>query len=307
MQAVLFALVPVFGMVAAGAIIRKTRWLPDTFWPAAEKLTYYALFPALLVNAIATADLAALDMGMAPVALYLAFTFAAFLALPLKALTRISGPAASTLIQGNCRFNTYVILAVAAALYGTDGLTGTAVLVTGAIPLVNLFSVGGLVWYGRPESNSNPGLGAFVGQLLRNPLILSCVAGFVLNVTGIGIPQPLDSFIAIGARAALPLGLLAVGAGLALDAVRTGGPALLAMTAVKLVIAPLVAWGLCLAFGAGELATQLTVLLAGAPTASSAYILARRMGGDAPLMAAGITVTTLGSAVSLPLWLLLLT
>ena len=143
--------------------------------------------------------------------------------------------------------------------------------------------------------------------LASNPLILAILAGLALNLTGIGRPPVLGPLLEILGQAALPLGLLAVGAGINLSAVHGSARLLATATLLKLAVMPLLAWSLCQAVGLQGLGAFATILLNAMPTASAAYILARQLGGNAPLMAAIITVETGVALVSLPLVLGLLT
>nr|CAA6800090.1 MAG: Unknown protein [uncultured Thiotrichaceae bacterium] len=104
---------------------------------------------------------------------------------------------------------------------------------------------------------------------------------------------------------ALPIGLLAVGAGLQLQALRDAGATFAWSSAVKLVILPLLSWFLAGALGLDHSAQQMLTLFAALPTAASAYILARQLGGNAELMAGIITGQTLLAMLSLPLVIVL--
>ena len=55
MLTILEAVFPVFSLIIIGSIFRRINFPGHTFWPHAEKFTYYTLFPALLVTTLATA------------------------------------------------------------------------------------------------------------------------------------------------------------------------------------------------------------------------------------------------------------
>ncbi len=308
MLTIALALAPIFLLILLGHALKRTRFLPDAFWPPAEKLTYYVTFPALLLGNLAGADLHGLAWG--PVAAVAAgATLAAGL---LSVLTRPllgAGPAAFTsAFQGSVRPNTYVGLAGAAALFGEAGITVTAICVAAVVPLVNVLAVAVLtrVVPGR----DGPGLTAVLRGIATNPIIRACVLGILLNLLGWPLPPVLKPFLEILARAALPVGLLAVGAGLAMDALRGAVRPALAASLLKLVVLPVLA-AAALAWlgldGPGRTVVAGTVVLyAGLPCSASAYVLARQMGGDAPLMANIISVQTVAAVVTLPLVLRLL-
>jgi malonate transporter and related proteins len=139
-----------------------------------------------------------------------------------------------------------------------------------------------------------------------NPLILACALGIVLNLTGLGLPPVLDRLLAALGSASLPLGLMAVGAGLDLGALRTAGARVGIATAFKLLLLPGLTAAALFAFGVGGPAYGVALLYATLPCSASAYVLARQLGGDAALMASIITVQTLAAILTMPLVLTVL-
>jgi hypothetical protein len=138
-----------------------------------------------------------------------------------------------------------------------------------------------------------------------NPLILACLLGIFLNASGLGLPLGSGAVLEILSRAALPLGLLAVGAALRLHVALTRPRELISTALLKLLLQPLLTFSLCWTAGLSDLATAILVLFAALPGAPSAYILARQLGGDAELMAAIVTIETAISIMTLPAVLIL--
>jgi len=301
MTALAAALAPVFLLIGLGYGLRRCGFLEAPFWAAADRLTFFVLFPALLVRNLATADLTGLPVTAMAAALAGAVAAIAggLLALrrPLGARLGLSGPAFTSLFQGAIRPNTYVGLAAALALYGPPGMTAAAVAVAVLVPLVNLLSAAVLA---RHAGAGAPGVGRTAVMVARNPLILACLAGVALNWTGLGLPLGSGPVVAILGGAALPLGLLSVGAGLHVRAVRGARGVLLLASGCKLLVLPLIAVAVLTVLGIGGVAGAVTVLFAALPTSATSYVMARQMGGDHGLMAAIITVETVLAAVSLP-------
>ncbi|OAN48967.1 AEC family transporter [Magnetospirillum moscoviense] len=300
MSSILAALAPIFLLILLGHLIRRTGFVAESFWASAEKLTYFVLFPALLIANLAEARLDGLPVAMiagsqAAAILTMAGLITGAAALGWRA--GLDGPGFSSLFQSMIRPNTYVGFAAAAGLYGAHGVTLTAICVAMVVPLVNLLSVLALLhWTGNGRGSG----WRLVLPVIKNPLIAACLVGIALNMTGIGLPPIIGPFLKILGQAALAIGLLAVGAGLEPAAVRNGGMSMGWAVAGKLVgmpfLAGLIAWGLGLR--GTELAVS--VLYAGLPVAPNAYVLARQMGGDAKLVAAMITLTTLVAGLTLP-------
>ena len=105
--------------------------------------------------------------------------------------------------------------------------------------------------------------------------------------------------------ASIALGLIMVGAGLKLSALSQARGISTYFIAVKLLALPAIALSLGRWFELPPLQLQIAVMFCALPTASSAYVLAARMGGNAPLVAFLISAGTLLSIVTLPVWLML--
>ncbi|MBL8670685.1 MAG: AEC family transporter [Alphaproteobacteria bacterium] len=316
MLPILAALAPIASLILLGAVLKRSAFLPDSFWPSCERLVYFLLFPSLLVATLATAELRAAELGpllLVQAGSTLAVSAALLAARPLLArLGSVSGPSFTSVLQGAIRFNTYVALAACAALHGPAGVALCALALAIQVPIANVICVWALVRYGDAAGRAQgPGgersqLRATVAAVARNPMILSCLAGMALNLAG-GPPPVLGPVMDILGKASLPLGLIAVGAGLTFAGVRLAGVALHLSVAVKLLAVPAVVALLARATGVDGLAADILVLAAGLPTASVTYILARQLGGDAPLMAAIATLQTILAAATLPLVLMSLT
>lgn len=284
---------PDFALILLGAGIRRWMHLGDHFWSGVEKLVYFILFPALLINAIVKTRL---DLGAAlPL---LATALAAMvggmlLGLLAKPVARVPELTFASLFQCGYRFNSYIALAVAGMLFGAPGIATMGLIVGAAVPLANLVSVWMLARHG------DVGLWREVG---RNPLIWGTAAGFLLNLAGFAPPAPVQSFLGRLADASIALGLITVGAALRLEGMPGVRGISLWLLAVKLLALPLIAAGAGRLLGLDGLNYRVVVLFAALPTASSAYILATRMGGDGRSVAWLISATTLGSMLTLPLW-----
>jgi predicted permease len=291
------AILPVFLLIFLGTWLRRRSFPGDGFWAPAEQLSYYLLFPALILHTLTTADLAGLRV--IPMALALVVTLLIVAALLVLAHPRlgVKGPALSSLIQGATRMNAFICLAVAATVWGSAGLTIAAIAMAVIVPTVNVIGVMALSRYGAAARPTVLGL---VGSLVRNPLIVAAMFGTVLNGSGFGLPPILGPMIEVLGRAALPLGLLSVGAALDFQAIWRSAPMIAQNTALKLLGVPALTALVLWAFGVEGLTAGVAILFMASPTAVSSYILARQLGGDAPLMAGIVTAQTAASLVTLP-------
>lgn len=302
MDGILTALWPVFALLVIGYLARRFDFPGAAFWPPAEKATYFVLFPSLLLNRLSRADLGSVQSSQLVAAVLSMLLILSLLVLLARPLLKIGNAQFTSVYQGSLRFNTYVALAVSAVLLPDQGVVLAAVLAAVMIPTLNLLCVLVFAWFGE----SRPSARGILRTLSRNPLILACLAGITLNITGLGMPAPVVPVLDLLGGMALPLGLLAVGAALNLRALTSSGPAVVAASLFKLIICPLLAFGLAWVFALSSDATLVLLVFASVPTATAAYILARQLGGDAELMANIITAQTLLSLLSMPFMLLLL-
>ena len=301
-MAVVFAsLVPVFLLILAGALLH--RWLvpEDGHWVGVERLVYYVLFPALLIQTLAGADLAAVPVARMGTALATAILVMTALCLalriPLARRLNVNGAAFTSIFQGATRWQTFVALAVADNLYGVNGVALAAVAVVAMIPLLNVINVWVLAHYAAPR---RPDWREVLRAIVKNPLIWACLIGGALNPVAAFVPAPIGAVVDLLGRSSLPVGLLLVGSGLnAATLMRPRAPAFLA-TSLKLVVMPAVAVAFGVVLGLRGSSLVVVACCASVPSASNAYVLARQMGGDAPLMAEILTLQTLVAMVTMP-------
>ncbi|MBO4222380.1 AEC family transporter [Bradyrhizobium neotropicale] len=300
MAVVIAALLPTFLLIVLGFILKRTLLKPEMQWQGLERLTYYVLFPVLLIQTLVKADLTKVPIGGVGGALFLSALAMSLLCLALRPLlgrNGVDGPAFTSVFQGATRWQTYVALAVSGALYGDVGLALASVAMVAIIPLVNVFSVSVLAHYAAPQKQS---AGAIVATVVKNPLIWACVVGLLLNVTHFPLPKLWHDVADALGRSSLAIGLLVTGAGLHLEGMFRPSLAASVTVFLKLIAMPVLAVALGLAFGLSG--PSLVIVAAGSavPTSSSAYVLARQMGGDAPLLAQIITLQTILAAITMP-------
>jgi malonate transporter len=300
---ILGSLVPVFLIILLGYGLQKTSFPGDSFWPGAERLIYFLLFPALLFSSTAKATWELHSIASMVWAVLLTMFVITVLLIILRTKLTQNDKAFTSLFQGSIRFTTYIGLAAVFALFGDSGLQIAAVLITILIPLVNILSVMVLVRFGGQQN----GWHWIFKSVARNPLIIACVLGMAFNLTGLGMPVVLGNFIGILGRASLPLGLLAVGASMQLTTIKKAAPEVVKACLLKLVLLPGLMWVACYLFQADKLSTAIAVLFGALPGSPLSYILAKQLGGDSKLMATIVTVQTGVSMFTLPVVVALVT
>lgn len=299
-QSITGALGPLFLLILFGAMLGYRRWPSVAFWAQMERLIYFVLFPAMLVATLASADVAQVPVARLALVLLGAMSVFALLLWCVRPWLGLDAAAFTSVFQGAIRFNTYVGVAGASALHGSAGATTAAVAVALMVPVVNVMCVASFVAAGTLGRAS---LGKSIAALVKNPLILACLVGIGLNVSDIGLPGWSEESVSLLGRAALPLGLVAVGVALRPAALVRLDRGVLVTNSVKLALLPALVLALAWLLGLDSVTRDVALLFAALPTATSAYILARQLGGDAELMAAMITGQTLIAMLTLPLWL----
>ena len=288
-------LFPDFSLILCGYLVCRYTALNRTVWQQVESLVYFFLFPVLLFHSIVKSPLdlgaassligAGLTMGVLGIALAYALPHLPLIGRHIDARDH----AASA--QVAFRFNSFIGLALADRLAGPQGLQLIAVLIGVCVPLFNV----GAVWPMARHAQRG-----FLGELVRNPLIVATASGLAANLLGFTIPVWLEPTVTRIGAASLALGLMAAGAGMQFGPLAKAKTLAVAVLSIRHLLLPLIALGLSKAFHLSPV--QATVLLAfsALPTASSAYVLAARMGYNGAYVAGLVTLSTLLGIVSLP-------
>jgi predicted permease len=296
----LLALWPLFALIVGGFYLRRWAFPNDAFWPGAERLNYFILFPALLFSSLASAPLDNPALPRLALAVMLALGLAWLALLLLRRLRGWPAGRFGAFTQGALRFNTYLGLAAVGSLFGQAGLTLAALMLALMVPTVNVLSVWSLT------AERGVSVRGLLLPIAKNPLILACLGGALVNLSGLGLPGGSERLLGLLAAASLPLGLLCVGAALKPEQLSGEAPALASNSLLRLCAMPLLAWAVAYALQLPAMETSVLVLFFALPTAPTAYVLTRQLGGDSQLMAGIITLQTLLAAISLPLLLAVL-
>lgn len=294
-------LFPDFSLILCGYLICNHTALNRTVWQPVEGLVYYFLFPVLLFHSIVKSPLhlgpasSLLAAGLLLVSCGIGLSYS-LPHLPLigRHINRRDHAASA---QIAFRFSTFIALALTERLTGPRGTLLIAMLVGVCVPLTNI----GAVW-----PMARHGGRGFMREVARNPLIIATASGLIANVLGFRLPSWAEPAVVRIGAAALPLGLMAAGAGLHFGALASSKALTLGLLSIRHLWLPLIAFALAWAFGLDEVQTTVLLIYSSVPTASSCYVLATRMGYDGAYVAALVTTSTMLGLVSLPFALALL-
>ncbi|OOS24898.1 hypothetical protein B0680_03685 [Moraxella pluranimalium] len=301
MTLIINSLIPLVLCIALGAILHWYRFVPDTVWQGIDKLNYYVLFPSLLFLSISQAQVVLSEFGsvMTAVAIVLMLaTIAMTVANRLGVLYENIG----VYTQSAIRFNTYIGLALVASLFGNDGLTLYSLIIALFIPVINVISVLSLTAHQELSPKR------LIHNLMTNPLIVACILAIMVNLSPLSMPTAINELMRLLGTASLPLGLICIGAGLQFAGLLGRGlPLVMAHTLIRLLLMPALAFLVCGMMGITGIGRQVVVLFFALPTAPTAYVLTKVLGGNHALMAQIISLQTVLAMVTLPtvLWWLM--
>ena len=301
LNAYLDAFVPAFGLLLLGALLKRSLLPDDTVWAGIERLIFWVLLPSLLVVAIGGVTLGEVPILGMMAAIWGSLAVGTMLSVALARGFGQRHASMTSVLMGGIRFNNLIGFAIAGAMFGAPGLALGAVATGMIVPVVQLVTTTAFATGGGGRLRPI----AVLRQLVLNPLIIACALGFCVAGLG-GLPAGVAPLVRALGQASVALGLLAVGAALTLGAWRDRLPLQLATSVLKLVVMPGMTFAAARLLGLDPLPTAMAVLFMAMPTAATSYVMARAMGGDAPLMAAITSTEHVLAMLTLPLWLMLL-
>ena len=297
---VLALVLPIFMVIVTGWIVGRTGILPAGIGDALVQFAYWIAMPALLFATIAQEPVE----RMLEVRFLLAFGGGSLLVLAVVAAwarSRHAGlPAASAQGFAASMTNTgFVALPILHGIFGAPSLLPAAAA-TLFVAIV-LFPMSIVMLQGHGAS-----IAGALRKSVLNPMVLSTLAGLAVAILDLPLPRMLTDYLNVLAGALTPCALFAVGFGMHLDALKESAGEALALTLVKLAGLPAVVLALGLLLGLEPFMLVAAVVCAAVPTAKTLYILAAELQVERDLVATTISATTLGSLLSLPVWLVAL-
>ena len=292
-----------FILIALGFVLSKLSMFPRSLWDGVEKLVYYVLFPPLLFNSVANAQFEAGQTGVFLIGGVFAMSTGVLMAWLVSRLAPVDPLTDASVRQTGYRFNSYICFALALSFYGKEGLALAALLTGFWVPISSALAVADLAQAGRGRCNSVKGI---VKSIVTNPLIVATVAGLVANGVqlfgGPTVPALVTDVFASLGSASVATALMAIGAGIAVEDMKSCRRLIALSTIQRLVALPAVAWVVAWLVGMNEVQTGALMCYALVPTANSCYILAVRMGGNGPVVSDLISVEVVASLLTIPVW-----
>ncbi|MGD8560893.1 MAG: AEC family transporter [Desulfarculaceae bacterium] len=310
MNHILDNVLPVFLLIALGQALSRWGLASEAFYKASDRLVYFIFFPALLFWKISQAfslpsQLADFYTWQQLTGVLAAVVTVWAATLVYIRLAKIPAFQAGTFSQVSYRFNTYVGMAVVIGTFGEPGAASFGMIISLAIPLINLLAVATLVWFSQSEIPLAQKIKLVTKAIILNPLILACAAGIAYGSAGLGLPVFAGKTLSLLSSITLPMALLSIGGGLQLAKLKGHMRLSLLTCLFKLFILPAVGFVFLWGLGVRGLPFQTAMVYFALPTSTASYILSSQLKSDQDLATAAIVMSTLLSFISLSLALVL--
>lgn len=301
-----YIVIPVFLVIGLGFSLKRTSLIDTDFLLKLNRLIYYVALPALLFYKIALADFSA-SFNSRLILTLIAVTVLIFLiTLLFTKFSNYSAPQQGAFCQGCFRGNLgFIGLAIVYNAYGEEGLAIAGIVLGFVVPVLNFLSVTALLLPNQ-DQEKELGIKFWASQIALNPLIIASFFGVMWSFFGIGLPGVIDKSFDIITGMSLPLALLSIGASFSPKKLRGDIVKASIAVSVKIVWLPFLTGLMLYMVGVEGIELGVGVLLAGAPTATAAYIMAQQLKGDAELSSGIIMLSTLCSIFTYSISLYLL-
>ncbi|MCX0500167.1 AEC family transporter [Erwinia billingiae] len=298
---------PLFILIALGWMLVRWRKWPDSITEALNRVVFKIALPAMLFRLMS-------DFGQSPpvdARLLIAFFGSCLIVFVLgrviaSRLFKLDGISGSVFALGGIFSNNVMLgLPIATVMLGERAIPSVAlVLVFNGLIIWTLATVS-VEWVKHGALNLK-GFGKTAVSVLKNPLIIAILSGTLFSLTGIPLPQMIDKPVSMLGTIAVPLALAALGMSLAAYKVKDGLKESYAICLLKLIVQPLVIWGLAVMLGLPPLESKVVVLLGSMSVGINVYLMSQQFNALTGPAATSMLLSTVFSAVTTPLLLMLM-
>ena len=297
--ACLDAVLPIFGLILLGYAAKCIGLLDRDDVRKMNKVFFRFFLPVMLFYSLYTSDLST-AVQPALVAYALGCTLLIFFA--ALGIVRHVEPERSrrgVIVQALFRSNlVFIGLPVVESLMGAENLGPVVLLIATVVPLFNVLAVIVLEYYGGERTRP----GRLFLDILKNPLILGSIAGFLALVTGLKLPLPLETLARQMNQACSPVMLFLLGAFLQPAGLKHDRRAVLWISAGRLLIVPALTLLPAVLLGWRGVALASLLPVFASSTAVNSFTMAQQMGGDAELAGNIVVATSALCSLTLFFW-----
>lgn len=298
---VFYNVLPIFLIALIGSVTRR-KWIKsDEFWRGLERLSFYLLFPAILFEEIYKVNMITTDVFRLVIALVISTIIIAVFLIFYCTNGEYTNKQFTSIFQGGTRYNSYILFALGAGLFGNEGLSVVSYISPYMIIFNNVTSVMIFVFYApkEPGNSLRRNLLIMIKSVVMNPFVIASILGFIFNYYDLKLNTGVEKTIHSLANSALSIGIIIVGASLKFKIDQSHFRLVMFTSSIKLIAMPIVTFIILWLMAISGINKSVGILFSCLPCASSAYILSRQLGGDPETMSSIITMTTLFSILSL--------
>lgn len=297
--------IPIFLVIFIGYVLNRKGMFNENFVTVANTFNYRVTLPLLLFQDIGSTNLREILDGKYIVFCMVVTTINFFLVWFCTRLFLKDQGMRGAFVQASFRGSAAILgIAFIQNIYGTSGMA--PVMIIGAVPLYNIYSVLVLTFESSNEEEHTM-KNAFI-SILKNPIILGIFAGLLgsyINFYSFA-PKMITKTIQNFAVMASPLALLVIGISFkGTEAVKKIKPTVCA-SVIKLLVIPMIFLPIAIKLGFRQEGLVAILVMLGAPTTGSCYIMAKNTGNDGDLTSSIVVLTTLLASLTLTFWIYIL-
>ena len=295
MQVILNSLIPIFAVIGLGIALRRGRFLDQAATQSFNRFAYYWGLPLFLFHKLSDVAPQAGLANRYTLSLLLTTMVAMLCGWLVARVAGIRFASRGAFVQASLRGNlAFMGLPLVAFLIADLDVAlrdpiEAAMLISLAPVIIfyNVASVAMLAIYNE-DSESNFSWSRVLRNVVSNPILLACLAGWLVQQLGWQIPSSIQRTCQIVGAAAFPMALIGIGSQLAQISLRGQLRLPLVSTAIKCVVCPAVGWAIATLLGLAGAERMVLVVLSAMPTAVSSFVLAEQMNSDADLAASSV-------------------
>lgn len=288
-------ILPILLLILLGAVLKRFGFVTDAFCSVADKLIFKIALPAMLFLDVATASVSGAP-EMSLLVFILVSVTAVFLLSSLIVPIFVKDRAkCGAFVQAICRSN-FAILGIPLlnGMFGEAGSLAAAVVIPPVILMFNTYSVIVLSVFAPKEKQLTPVqlCKKVVVNVITNPLIIAVLLGLPFMLLGWKLPLTVSKTAGYLDGLVTPLALISLGASTSAKDIRGNFRLAAIATGIKTVLFPAIACTVGAFIGLRGVSLGILLILFGAPTAVSSYIMAKNMGSDESLAGQILLFTT---------------
>jgi len=313
MQVILNSLIPIFAVIGLGIALRRMNFIDQAATQSFNRFAYYWGLPLLLF--VKLSDVAP-QAGLAnryTLTLLLTTVVAMLSGWMVATVAGIKFASRGAFVQASLRGNlAFMGLPLVAFLIEDLDVAQRepieAAMLISLAPVIIFFNVASVAMLAiyNEDSESNFSWGGVLRNIVTNPILLACLAGWLVQKIQWQVPQAIERTCQSIGAAAFPMALIGIGSQLARISLKGQLRLPLISTVIKCVVCPAAGWAIASLMGLAGAERQVLVVLAAMPTAVSSYVLAEQMNSDADLAASSVVISTALSMLTLTVLLLIL-